>query len=308
MKKTIILTALLLALLFAFSSASALTAVTTIYPQYDFLRTIGGERIDVTMLIKPGAEVHSYEPTPKDVLSIAACDLFVYGGGESDTWVEGILESSGTKASVFAMMDCVPLLEEEEFDEKEEEEAHHHEEAEYDEHVWTSPKNALLIVQALCDTLCELDPEGSDVYKANTADYLDQLTELDEALTQVCTESELHTLVFADRFPLLYFVKDYGLDYAAAFPGCSSETEPSAATLTRLIETVIDEKLPAVFRLETSNDSIAKTVSDASGADILVYHDCHNITADDFASGKTYLEYMWENVESLKTALNYSEK
>ncbi len=308
MKKTIILTALLLTLLFAFGSASALTAVTTIYPQYDFLRTICGDRIDVTMLIKPGAEVHSYEPTPKDVLAIAACDLFVYGGGESDTWVEGILESSGTEAKVFAMMDCVPLLEEEEIEEDEEDAAHMHEETEYDEHVWTSPKNAMLIVQALCDTLCEIDPDGSDVYTANTANCLAELAELDGALTEVCTNSELHTLVFADRFPLLYFVKDYELDYAAAFPGCSSETEPSAATLTRLIETTIDRKLPAVFRLETSNDSIARTVSDAADTEILVYHDCHNITADDFASGKTYLEYMWENVESLKTALNYPAK
>ena len=269
--------------------------VTTIFPEYDFARAVAGERAAIRMLLKPGAEVHTYEPTPQDIIAIDGCDLFIYGGGESDAWVEGLLASTeGDGRRALALMDCVPLLEEEGED---------GEEAEYDEHVWTSPKNAMLIVQAICDALCDIDPEGETEYRANAAAYLQQLEALDQAFEAVVAAGERDTIIFGDRFPLIYFAHDYGLRYIAAFPGCSTETEPSAATMTALIRGAMDIKAPLVLHLELSNGSIARAVAEQTGAETCVFYACHNLTQDDFQAGKTYLDFMWENVETLKRAL-----
>ena len=269
--------------------------VTTIFPEYDFARAVAGERAAIRMLLKPGAEVHTYEPTPQDIIAIDGCDLFIYGGGESDAWVEGLLASTeGDGRRALALMDCVPLLEEEGED---------GEEAEYDEHVWTSPKNAMLIVQAICDALCDIDPEGETEYRANAAAYLQQLEALDQAFEAVVAAGERDTIIFGDRFPLIYFAHDYGLRYIAAFPGCSTETEPSAATMTALIRGAMDIKAPLVLYLELSNGSIARAVAEQTGAETSVFYACHNLTQDDFQAGRTYLDFMWENVETLKRAL-----
>ena len=271
------------------------SVVTAIYPQYDFARAIAGDRVSLKMLLKPGAEVHTYEPAPQDIMAIDGCDLFVYGGGESDQWAEGLLAATGHEdRRVLALMDCVPLLEEEGEDGGE---------AEYDEHVWTSPKNAMLIVQALCDALCGIDPAGEETYRANTAAYLEELTRLDEAFRAVVAAGERDTIIFGDRFPLLYFAHEYGLNYLAAFPGCSTETEPSAATMTELIRGAAKIKAPLVLYLELSNGAIARAVAEQTGADTHVFYACHNLTQDDFEAGKTYLDFMWENVDTLREAL-----
>ena len=271
--------------------------VTTAFPQYDVIRAVAGDRVDLKMLLKPGAEVHTYEPAPQDILAISSCDLFFYGGGESDEWVEGLLESTASEARrVLAMMDCVPLLEEE----GEEDEGG---DVEYDEHVWTSPKNEMLIAQAACDALCEIDPAGEDIYRANTEAYLAKLTELDEAFEAVVENAARDTIIFGDRYPLIYFSHAYGLNYIAAFPGCSTETEPSAAAMTALIRGAMDVKAPLVLYLELSNGSIARAVAEQIGAETRVFYACHNLTQDDFVAGKTYLDFMWENVDTLKEAL-----
>lgn len=299
-KLCLILVFLLLAMPAAFA-ADKPEVIATIFPQYDFVRAIAGDRVNLTLLLKPGAEVHAYEPAPRDILAIANCDLFVYGGGESDEWVDRLLASTQTKAEIVALMDMVPLLEEEE----EEKEAHSHDEEEmaYDEHVWTSPKNAMLIVEALCEKLCALDPDGEVEYRANAQAYLDELTALDEAFEEVIAQGERKEIIFGDRFPFLYFVKDYGLDYIAAFPGCSSDTEPSAAKMAELIRSAQEIGAPLVLYLELSNGAIAKAVAEQTNAETAVFYACHNLTKDDFEAGKTYLDFMWENVETLKIAL-----
>ena len=271
--------------------------VTVIFPQYDIVRAVAGDRADVKMLLKPGAEVHTYEPAPQDILAIGGCDLFFYGGGESDEWVEGLLASAENESRrVLAMMDCVSLLEEE----GEEEEGG---EAEYDEHVWTSPKNMMLIAEAVCEALCEIDPAGEAVYRENTEAYLAALNELDEAFRAVVERGERDTIIFGDRFPLIYFSREYGLNYIAAFPGCSSETEPSAAAMTALIRGAAAIKAPLVLYLELSSGRVAQAVAEQTGAQARVFYACHNLTQDDFEAGKTYLDFMWENVETLREAL-----
>lgn len=289
-----------------------LSVVATIFPQYDFARQVMGGDDNLTMLLRPGQEVHSYEPTPQDIIAIQNCDLFIYVGGESDAWIEDVLDGMDTSNMVIlSLMDVVDPLEEDTENVLENPEEHDHQEdgthlheEEYDEHVWTSPKNAMLITQAICYALCEIDPDNAGQYQANTADYLTQLEALDAAFQEVIGDAGRDTLFFGDRFPLLYFVREYGLNYYAAFPGCASETEPSAATVARLIDLVREEEAPVVYQIELSNGNIARSIADSSGARVETFYTCHNITADDFNAGETYLSLMQRNVESLKEALN----
>lgn len=290
-----------------------LSVVATIFPQYDFARQVMGSSDDLTMLLRPGQEVHSYEPTPQDIIAIQNCDLFIYVGGESDAWIEDVLEGMDTSHMVIlSLMDLVDPLEEDTDSVLENPEEHSHEDGEathlhqeeYDEHVWTSPKNAMLITQAICDALCDIDPSNAQTYRQNTADYLEQLDGLDQDFREVISNASRDTLIFGDRFPLLYFVREYGLNYYAAFPGCASETEPSAATVARLIDLVREEQVPVVYQIELSNGNIARSIADSSGAKVETFYTCHNITRDDFNAGETYLSLMERNVNSLKEALN----
>lgn len=281
-----------------------LAIVTTVFPAYDFARQIAGERATVSLLVPPGAESHSFEPTAKDMIRIQECDLFFCNGGESEAWVEELLEDQEIEPLV--MLDCVDALEEEvkegmqgiHEDEDEDEEG-----PEYDEHVWTSPVNAKQICTALCDRLCELDPEGDTYYRANLARYCSELDALDAAFRETVANGSRRTVVFADRFPVRYFVEEYGLDYFAAFPGCADDTEPSARTVAFLIDRVRDEQIPAVFYIEFSNEKMADVICEDTGCRKLLFHSCHNVSAEDLERGTTYLDLMWGNVAALKEAL-----
>lgn len=280
--------------------------ITTIFPAYDMARAVFGDSAEIVMLLKPGTESHSYDPSARDIVRISSCDLFVYNGGESDQWVENIL-SSTEDLETFRMTACVDELEEEHVEGMQEEEhshgehdEHEHEEhEEYDEHVWTSPKNALLILQGLRDKAQELFPENAAAYEERAADYAEKITALDESFEQLL-DGEERFFIFGDRFPLLYFFKEYGLSYYAAFPGCGSEVEPSAQTVTFLLEKLRgDDVVPAVFRIELSNGKLAQTLADEAGLPVVEFHTCHNITADDFAAGETWVSLMQRNYDAL---------
>lgn len=301
---------------------SRIHAVTTIFPQYDFLRQIGGEHLEVTMLLKPGAESHSFEPTPADMITVSESDLFVYVGGDSDAWVDTILESVDTsEKEIVTLMDCVETVAEEESEGMETHgHAHDHEaeedetdseaehaddsHAEQDEHVWTSPRNAVLIVEKLCEALIRIDPKHAADYRENTQNYLKQLQALDGEFQEFVDHAERRTIVLGERFPFRYLADAYGLDYYAAFPGCSSESEASAKTVAFLINKVKEEQIPVVFTIELSNDKMTDSICEATGAKKLLLHSCHNVTAEDFEQGVTYLELMEHNVQVLKEALN----
>ena len=469
-----------------------LSVVTTIFPQYDFTRQIVGDKADVTMLLKPGAESHSYEPTPQDIKTIQNCDLFIYTGGENDVWVDDILNSMGAqKPDTLRLIDCVPTVNEEivegmehghdhdhgeiveseikdrplsdfagdfqsvlpyfedgtldeyitekaeeneksfdemkqeflekrksdyntlsiqgntvffhtssgtvsteyeyqgfqtvkdddgditsvwytfktktsapgapvylafndhgtgadsheEHEEHEEEIAHFHlrygnesvkalmdvenwaptfyagdatadeiKEAlaghshehgeETDEHVWTSPKNAIEIVDKITSLVCGKDQNNADTYEKNSADYKKQLEQLDASFREVVNSAKRKTILFGDRFPFRYFADEYGLSYYAAFTGCSTETEASAATVAFLTDKVKEEQLPVVFIIELSNGKIADSICEATGAKKMTLYSCHNVTKDQMEDGATYLSMMTENVDSLCAALN----
>ena len=285
------------------SKDNKMTIITTNFPAYDFAREMTkGSDIEVKMLLKPGSESHDYEPTPKDIISISKSSMFIYVGGESDEWVDGLLDSIDTSnIQIVKMLDEVNPVYEEKVDGmtvKDDED-----EEEYDEHVWTSPRNVIEITRTIKDKLCKIDPENRLLYEDNYSSYRIKLENLDNDFKEVVNNSNRKELIFADRFPFRYFVDDYGLSYYAAFPGCSSETEASAKTISFLINKVKEDNIPVILTIEFSNKKIAKTISKETGAKILEFNSAHNISSEDFENGKTYLDIMNDNLDVLKEAL-----
>lgn len=273
-----------------------LQIVCTSFPAYDFAREIAGDRAELTLLIKPGSEVHSYEPTPKDMIRIQESDLFICNGGESEQWAKTLITP---KLNTIYMMDCVDTVEESADGIYNAEDG----EPELDEHVWTSPLNAIKISEEICNALCKLDTDSAEAYKTNFAAYKAQLMALDREFRQVIKNSGKHTLVFADRFPMRYFALEYGLDCYAAFPGCSSETEPSAKTVAYLIDRVCEDKIPAVLYMEFSNQKMADVICEDTGCKKLPFYSAHSVSAEQFEQGVSYLDLMRINLNSLKEAL-----
>lgn len=294
------------------NDSGKISVVTTIFPYYDFTRSIAGDKADIKLLLSPGSEPHSYEPSPSDIVAIENCDIFIYNGGESDEWVESVLDSIENKnMKVMRMMDYVDLLYEQSVDHDEHEhedgdgDEHEHEHGEeYDEHIWTSVKNAEKLTNAIYDELCVSDFANKAAYSSNRDSYLSQLQAFDSEISDIVSNAKRNTVVFGDRFPFLYFVTDYSLEYECAFPGCSSETEPSISTVTHMIDFTRENKIPVVFYLEFSNGKVAKLISEDTGAKTMRFSSCHNVTKDEFADGATYISLMEQNANALKEALN----
>ena len=339
-KNRIRLAGALLALVFALSLAGCagrrevpddgrLRVVTTLFPYYDFARAVAGDRADVTLLLSPGREAHSFEPTPLDAVTISRADVFVYNGGEGEVWVDDMLDAvGGDIGTVLRMMDFVDAREEELSEgmqgagghthdhDRDDHGAHDHkehdhddhdhgdsDEVEYDEHIWTSPANAVVLCRAIADALCAADAENADEYRANCEDYCAQLAALDAQLRALRADAARTTLVFADRFPLLYFCEEYGLDYRAAFHGCSTDTEPSLATLKYLIDKVNAEHIPVVYTIDLSSQKIAEAVSECTGASIGRLWSMQTVSRADFDAGETYVSLMQRNYDALKGGL-----
>lgn len=291
----------------SYEKSGKLQVVCTLFPYYDFARAIGGDDVDVTLLVAAGKETHSFEPTPLDVVRVSNADVFLYNGGESEQWVNDILSSAGKDIPMTAaMMDLVDLQSEEivegmQINRHGDEDS---DEIEYDEHIWTSPVIAQSICRGVCDALCRADWDHAEDYVARTDAYVAQLEKLDAAFRDVVANGRRSTLVFGDRFPLLYFCKTYGLSYRAAFHGCASDTEPSLATLKFLIDKVNDEQIPVVYTIELSSQKVAQAVAETTGAKVVTFQSCQQVSRDDFNNGVTYLDLMWHNVEVLKEGLS----
>ncbi len=280
--------------------------VCTAFAPYDFAREIAGESANITLLTTPGSDTHSYDPTPRDIVKINKCDIFIYVGGESDAWVEKILASVDNKdMRIVKLVECVGTLYEEEHKEgmSETGDHHGHEEESYDEHVWTDPKNAVLICERITEALASVDEANAEDYSAAFEAYKAELAALDADFRAVVENGVRKEIIFGDRFPLLYFIKAYNLDYYAAFPGCAAESEPSGATVAFLINKVKENSIPVVFHLELSEGRIADTICEATGAKKLRFNACHNISKAEFDAGVSYLSLMRDNVEALREAL-----
>ena len=336
--KRIISLLLALALAFSLTACTApvekaddgkIQIVATLFPYYDFARAIVGDRADVTLLLSPGREAHSFEPTPLDAVTISEADVFLYNGGEGEYWVDSMLGAAGENIAVVArMMDYVDALDEEyvegmqgadghdhdhehgshddhdDHDHDHEEDEHDSDEVEYDEHIWTSPKNAVVLCRAVCDAICRADAENAAFYRANCENYCAQLEDLDARFAALCESAPRRLLIFADRFPMLYFCREYGLDYRAAFHGCSGDTEPSLATIKFLIDKVEDENIPVVYTIDFGTKKVAAVVSECTGAAIETLYSMQTVSRADFDAGETYLTLMERNFEALRKGLN----
>ena len=288
-----------------------LSIVTTIFPEYDWVREILGDKADsaeITMLLDNGVDLHSYQPTADDIIKLSDCDLFVYVGGESDGWVNDALKNATNKnRKVINLLDALgDSVKEEETVEGMQEEEEDHEEKEYDEHVWLSLKNAKTLVDAISAALQELDPDNKDTYATNAAAYIEKLSALDAEYQKAVSAGTYKTLLFGDRFPFRYLVDDYGLSYYAAFAGCSAESEASFETVSFLARKVDEGKLPCVLTIEGKNHKIAETiVQNTAGKNqkILTMDSMQSTTSQDVANGTTYLSLMAKNLDVLKEAL-----
>lgn len=288
-----------------------ISIVATIFPPYDFAKHIAGDKADVKMLLPPGCESHSYEPSPADIIEVSECDVFIYNGGDSDAWVDDILSAIDTSSiEIVKMTDCVETIEEEVVEGMQQNKHHHedehdeeYDEPETDEHVWTSIRNSEKITSDICDAICKKDEKNSSVYKENSSEYIKQMSELDEEYKKLVENAKRKKIIFGDRFPFAYFAKDYGLTYYAAFVGCSSETEASAETVAFLIDKVREDKIPVVFHIEFSTHLIANTIADETGAEVCELNSCHNISKKQIEKGISYVDMMRENMKALKKAL-----
>ena len=339
-----------------------LQVITSIFPQYDFVRQIAGDKVEVSMLLPLGGEAHAFDPSPQDIIALNNADLFIYVGGHTEHWLETVLESiDQPDLRTVALLDLVDVHHHDhghdhghhdhghdhEHHDHGHDYGHHdyghdhghhdhghdyghhdhghdhghhdyghdhghhdhghdhgHHHHDFDEHVWTSPQNVILIVQGLTEILAELDPDNAEYFRQNAASYLVQLLELDQAFAEVVAQSTRQTVIFGDRFPFQHLMDDYGLTHYAAFPGCSAETQASPATIAFLIDKVNEEQIPVVFYIEFSTRLTANVIAEATGAQLLELHSVHTISHDDYAAGVTYLELMTRNVEHLRQALN----
>lgn len=288
------------------STAKKIRIVCTNFPGYDFARHIVKDHGEVTMLVKPGTDVHSFSPSPKDLKAVADSDLLICTGGDSDEWLGKILDATGKKpGNVFRMMDAVKLSEEEHPEGMQpKEEAEKEECPEMDEHVWTAPVNAIEIVKKLNASISKLDGAHAEEYQKNADAYMKELSDLDQSFRDVIDHADRKEIIVGDRFPFLYFVKEYGLTYYAAFPGCAKDTEADPKTIAFLINKVKADQIPVIFHIELSNQQMSRSIAEATGAKERQLNSIHNVTQKDFDAGVTYVDLMRQNVKTLKEALN----
>ncbi len=285
---------------------NTISIVSTNFASYDFVRAIAKDKAEIKFILGAGKDTHSYEPTASDIVTIGEADLFIYIGGEMEKWANKIVESQDFKnVKMFCIADYVDTMEEQEVDGAEEEEEEEEVEGAFDEHIWTSPTNAIKMVEAIRDMLMEYDANNADFYVQNADEYIKKIEKVREDIKQVTDQKVRNRLVFGDKMPMQYFLKEYGLTASAAFNGCSTETEPSAATIAYLVDKVKEEQIPVVLYIELNTGKVANMIASEAGNGTVAMQiqTLHNVTKDDFENGETYVSLMERNIDVLKKAL-----
>ena len=314
-------------------SGKKLKIVATLFPQYDFARQIAGDYADVTLLLPPGMESHSYDLRPADMIEIQESDMFIYTGKYMEVWAQTIIDSLDDSVMVVDVSDGITLEKEEDYfvdehiahehithedtDEDDEHGAHEDDEHdshaghshsghthEYDPHIWTSPVYAMQMVENIVDALMEKDPQHAEEYRQRADEYIDKLAEVDAAFRQVSEESARRTIFFGGRFAMTYFVREYDFDCVSAYHDCSAESEPSISSVMRMIDEIKESGAKAVYYEELADPKVARTIAEETGVKLLLLHSAHNVSRQEYENGVTYLDIMWNNVEKLKEGLN----
>ena len=284
--------------------------VASIFPQYEFARAVFGGLADVTLLLPPGAESHSFDPTQADIMAVAGCDLFIYTGSEGEPWAERILK--GISAPSLDLSQGIDLLTEEEEEaaseaisgrHDEDGQDHHGHGHTYDPHIWTSPLNAQMMVRAIADKAAGLDPPHADIYHQNAEDYCAELQKLDDRLRETVSRAVRRELMFGGRFAFGYLTYEYGLAWTAAYDSCSHESEPTIATVVEMIDEIREEGIPVIYYEELSRPAIALLISGETGAKMRLLHGCANLSTDELMRGETFLSIMNRNIDYIEEGI-----
>lgn len=280
-----------------------LNVVVTTFSTYDFVRQVAGNEVNLTFLLGPGIEAHGYEPTAADLIKIQEADVFIYIGGEMEEWTSKVLDSLNlNNVKVVCISDYVDKMKEEEIDGAEEE----HEEEEdgaYDDHIWTSPKNAIKMIEEINRILSEKDIANKEKYSINATNYINEIKKVQSEIQEVVNNKVRNRLIFGDKMPMQYFMKEFDLEVSAAFNGCSTQTDPSSSTIAYLINKIKEEEIPVVLYIELNTGKVAEAISKETGAKVMQIQSLHNISKEDFYNGETYVSLMERNLEVLKEAL-----
>lgn len=286
------------------TDSGKLKIVSTIFPPYDFAKAITGGNAEISILLPPGSESHHYEPSPSDIIKIRNCDIFLYIGGENEVWAEKLLtDVDREKTKTVKLIDSVELLAQPEADGEHHMEENEHHAHEFDQHIWTSPANAEIMLDTIYSAICEADSENTDTYTENRDSYKNELQKLDSDFKAAVDGAKSKTLIFGDRFPFVYLASRYGLTCYAAFGGCSDDTEPSASAVTSLITRVKSENIPIVYYLEFSSSKTADTICRETGAKAVKLHTCHNLSKEELERGETYISLMYKNLDAIKQSI-----
>lgn len=276
--------------------------VTTLFPQYDFSKELLKEHAKTTILLPPGVEAHSYDPTPKDIVEINNSDIFIYTGDEMEPWVKKIINNIDTeKVKVIDISKGIELIEGEE---SSEDHGHSHEK---DPHFWTSPKIAKKVVTNLSEEFIKLVPEYKEDIEINKEEYITRLEKLDNDIREDLEKVESRTIIYAGHFALGYFAEEYNLEYITPYEGFSPNAEPSPKNISNLIEIMNQSKVKSIFYEELIEPKVARIISEQTGANMYLLHGAHNISKDELDSNVGYIDIMYNNLENLKLGLGYHE-
>lgn len=291
-------------------SEEKIKVIATLFPQYDFAKQIGGDKVDVSLLLTPGTETHTYEPTPQDIINVNKADLYIYTGKYMEPWSDKIANSITSNTQVLDASKNINLINEEQFEkehdtidnnEEESDNSHHHE---YDPHIWLNPQNAIGMVKNIEEELCNIDPQNKEYYQKNAENYIKQLTNLDNEIETTIKESPKNKIAFGGTFAYAYFIQRYNLQYVSAYDSCGENSEPSVTKVKEVIDYMKENNINVIFYQELSAGKIADTISKETGATKLVFHTIHNASQEEINNGETYISLMKKNLQNLKQALS----
>ena len=291
-------------------SEEKIKIIATLFPQYDFAKQIGGDKVEVSLLLTPGTETHTYEPTPQDIINVNKADLYIYTGKYMEPWSDKIANSITSDTNVLDASKNINLINEEQFEEEhnttdineeEHDNSHHHE---YDPHIWLNPQNAIGMVKNIEKELCSIDPQNKEYYQKNAENYIKQLTNLDNEIETTIKESKKNKIAFGGTFAYAYFIQRYNLQYVSAYDSCGENSEPSVTKVKEVIDYMKENNINVIFYQELSAGKIADTISKETGATKLVFHTIHNASQEEINNGETYISLMQKNLQNLKQALS----
>ena len=287
------------------SDSDKIQVTVTLFPEYDFVTKIGGDNVEVKLLLNSGVDIHSYEPSVKDMKNISDSDIFIYTCESTESWAESIVSGLDDVVIVKAA-EGIELINLDEFADEYNvlfDETHEHDEDaedyEYDGHVWLDPQNAIIMIDNICEALCEYDPENSEYYIQNAEDYKNEIEDLDEEIEEKVASLDNNVLVFGGEFAYSYFIKRYDLQYVSVYSSCGEEAEPSVSEVKEVIDYINQNDIERIFYEELSEGTVAKMISEETNAESVVFYTLHNVSTEEIENGEDYVSYMRRNLEAL---------